>query len=70
MEALAMAGQFRAPSLGDVERSMELALAQARGGGRVFVDLWDIERLADGARDFEARRARLQAMNLEQQVPS
>ena len=66
MEALAAEGHFRAPSLGDVERSMELALAQARGCGRVFVDLWDIERLADGEHDFDARRARLQAMNLQQ----
>ena len=70
MEALAAEGYFRAPSLSDVERSMEVALAQARGRGRVFVDLWDLERLADDARDFEARRARLHAVNLEQRVPS
>ncbi len=70
MEALATEGHFRAPSLDDVERSMALALALARSRGRVFVDLWDIERLADGARDVEARRARLHAMNLEQRGPS
>ena len=66
MEALARRGLFRAPRLDDIERSLALALAHARGRGRVFADVWDLERFARAPACFAARRARLQAMNLEQ----
>lgn len=68
IDALAASGSFLAPDLDDVERSLTLALGHARDRGRVFVDLWDLERFA---RDFDnttTRRARLEAMNLEQCV--
>lgn len=67
-DALATVGSFRAPDLDDVERSLTLALGHARGRGRVFVDLWDLERFARNGDDTAARRARLEAMNLEQSV--
>jgi radical SAM enzyme (TIGR01210 family) len=71
LEALAMTGSFAAPDLNDVERSFAIALSQARGRARVFVDLWDLERLAHCADCFGPRRDRLQAMNLQQtQLPS
>jgi archaeosine synthase beta-subunit len=70
MEALVEAGCFRAPTIGDVERSFALALAHARGRGRVFVDLWDLERLSECPHCLVARRDRLHAMNLEQRVLS
>ncbi len=46
MEALAELGEFTPPGLDDIERSFALALDHAQGRGRVFVDLWDLERFA------------------------
>jgi archaeosine synthase beta-subunit len=70
MEAVAADGDFRAPRLEDIERSLELAQARCRHRGRIFVDLWDLERFAHCPHCFEARRQRLHAMNLEQhQLP-
>jgi archaeosine synthase beta-subunit len=68
MEALAAAGLFRAPDLDDIERTFALALTHASGRGRVFVDLWDIDRFADCERCRAPRRDRLQAMNHQQSV--
>jgi archaeosine synthase beta-subunit len=66
LEALASEGLFRAPTLADVERSADLALAHANDRGRVFVDLWDVERFAVCSDCLAARRARLHRTNLEQ----
>ena len=68
MEALAEAGTFRAPTLDDIERSLALAVTHAPARGRVFVDLWDLERFADCPHCVGARRDRLHVMNLEQRV--
>jgi archaeosine synthase beta-subunit len=68
MDALADAGEFRSPTLDDIECSFALALNHARGRGRVFVDLWDLDRVAACRDCLDARRARLRQMNLEQQV--
>ena len=57
MEALADGRTFRAPDLDDIERSFALALDHARGRGRVFVDLWDLERFADLPRPASRRGA-------------
>jgi hypothetical protein len=70
LEALAAEGLFEAPRLQHTERSTEAALAHTRGRGRLFVDLWDLDRLADCPACFTARRARLQTMNLEQRIPA
>lgn len=70
LDALAAEGAFRAPQLEDIERSIELALAGRPGRGRIFVDLWDLQRFSRCPRCFEARRARLHAVNLEQRVLS
>jgi radical SAM enzyme (TIGR01210 family) len=67
LEALAEDGFFHPPRLVDLERG--LALAQGRmtsPGGRVFADLWDLDRFADCPLCLDARRERLRAMNLEQ----
>ena len=66
MEAVAADGDFRAPRLEDIERSLELAQARHRHRGRIFVDLWDLERFTSCPHCFKARRRRLHAMNLEQ----
>lgn len=68
LEALAAEGSFRPPALEDVERSFELALGALGDRGRIFVDLWDLQRFASCPRCFETRRARLHAGNLEQRV--
>ena len=60
--------EFAAPGLLDVERSLSLALPHAAGRGRVFADLWDLERLSRCSRCFRPRAERLRAMNLTQQV--
>lgn len=68
VEALAAAGLFHAPTLADVERSVELALSHARGRGRVFVDVWDLDTFSQCAECLVARRDRLHTMNLQQRV--
>jgi radical SAM enzyme (TIGR01210 family) len=64
MEELAREGQFQEPSLGELERALEKAFGSKRG--RVFADLWDLEKFSDCPHCFEARRLRLERMNLEQ----
>jgi len=68
LEDLAHSGWFRAPNLDDIERSVAMALTHAAGRGRVFVDVWDLERFASCSHCFAARRERLVAMNLAQRV--
>jgi radical SAM enzyme (TIGR01210 family) len=79
LEALAADGDFRPPRLNDIERSVESAYAalgataDAHHGlpgnrGRIFADLWDLERFADCPGCLDARRARLHAMNIEQRI--
>lgn len=67
MEALAAEGAFRAPGLDDIERSIAAGLSR-RPDGRLFVDLWNLEEFSRCPHCFEARRARLQTMNLEQRT--
>jgi hypothetical protein len=55
-----------APTLGDLEAALTLALRNAPG--RVFADLWNLERFAGCAHCFAARRERLRMMNLDQRV--
>jgi archaeosine synthase beta-subunit len=68
IERLAAANLFREPSLGDVERSLAIGLAAAGGRGRVFVDLWGLQRFASCPACFERRKTRLHTMNLAQTV--
>ena len=67
MEALAQAGEFTPPRLATVEASMEYGLRTKRG--RVFVDLWDLQRTAARCTlCWPQRLERLQTMNLGQRV--
>jgi radical SAM enzyme (TIGR01210 family) len=68
MEELAAHGWFSPPTVGDIERAAALGLTHAAGRGRVFVDLWDLDRFATCRVCLQARRDRLQAMNLTQRV--
>ncbi|HSH15792.1 MAG TPA: radical SAM protein, partial [Verrucomicrobiae bacterium] len=65
LEALAAQGHFAPPRLATVEAALERGLALGRG--RVFVDLWDLEKFSNCPACFAARRERLQRLNLEQQ---
>ena len=68
MERLASSGQFEPPSLRALEETMRRALPNARG--RLFADLWDLERLAACADCAPLRIERLRRMNMEQRMPS
>lgn len=59
---------FTSPGLDDIERSLALGLGHARGRGRVFVDLWDIDRFAHCQRCLAGRAERLREMNLMQHI--
>jgi len=68
LETLAQKGLFRLPRLSDVERSVESAHRHLAGPGRIFVDLWDLERFSNCAHCFRERRGRLHTINLEQRL--
>ncbi|HUG90456.1 MAG TPA: hypothetical protein VML55_06465, partial [Planctomycetaceae bacterium] len=59
-------GRFDPPTMDSMERVLEEGLR--RGQGRVFMDLWDVERLFPCARCGPVRRERLRRMNLSQQI--
>lgn len=64
LEELAASGDFVPPTLGLVEDCL-VAARQAAGRAVVAVDLWDLERLADCAACFPARRERLRRASLD-----
>ncbi len=69
IDALARRGDFVPPTLAMVERALADGIAAFAERGRVFADLWDLDRLRDCAACFAGRRRRLERMNLEQRVP-
>lgn len=66
MEALQREGHFAPPRLASLERAIAFGIGLKRG--RVFADLWDIEKLFDCARCGPARAERLRRMNHTQAV--
>ena len=66
LDALAARGEFAPPRLATLEAALDYGLGLRRG--RVFADLWDLERFADCAVCFPARAARLRQANLHQQI--
>lgn len=66
MEALATARHFTPPSLATLEASLAGCLRLGRG--RVFADLWDLEKFPDAPASRLARVRRLRRMNRTQQV--
>ena len=66
METLAEMGEFGPPGLNLLESAFANGLKLKRG--RVFVDLWDVKQASECPGCFEARLARLRAMNLSQEV--
>ena len=68
MDRLAAAGKFTEPTLGQLEEAMDYSVGQARG--RVFADLWDLDRFSSCPACFPKRRDRLAKQNDTQQVPA
>ena len=66
VDALAEMGEFEAPKLPVVEQALAYGLGMARG--RVFVDLWDIDRVPSCPGCRGARLERLRRMNLMQRT--
>jgi archaeosine synthase beta-subunit len=67
MDLLKEAGDFTPPSLRTFERAVEYGVALGRG--RVFADLWEIERIATCVYCGAERVARLERINLTQSIP-
>ena len=66
MEELRRKGEYVPPTLSALEFVFEKALELNRG--RVFCDLWDLEKFSDCKICFESRKQRLEKMNLRQEV--
>ena len=65
MEALAQSGDFAPPCLASLEEAQVYGLQ--KNAGRVFADLWDIEKFYTDA-DAPVRAARIAEMNRTQEV--
>jgi radical SAM enzyme (TIGR01210 family) len=66
LDALAERGEFAEPGLGSLESALDFGIQLGRG--RVFADLWDLERFGRCADCLPARAARLRENNLLQTV--
>lgn len=66
MDKLEKEGEFVPPTLDALEEAYEKALQLNKG--RVFVDLWDLEKFSSCPHCLEERRNRLEAMNHAQKV--
>ena len=64
LETLAARGEFSPPKLATLEAALDYGIGLKRG--RVFADLWDLEKFSDCKECFERRRTRLHEMNLRQ----
>jgi|ERR1700722_1439787 len=67
MEMLQEAGEFTPPDLRTFEKAVEYGVALGRG--RVFADLWEIERIATCVYCRAARIGRVDHINLTQSIP-
>jgi archaeosine synthase beta-subunit len=67
MEHLTTTGEFHPPSLASLESALEYGLA--RRSGRVFADLWEIERFRACPECSEGRIRRMEEMNKAQIIP-
>ncbi len=66
METLQQQGLYTPATLDALEQVFETALQLKQG--RVFVDTWDIGFLSKCPQCFQARKGRLEAMNLHQEI--
>ena len=68
LETLASRGEFSPPKLSTLEKAVDDGIGLRRG--RVFADLWDLEKFSSCAECFGARQERLRQMNHTQIVKS
>lgn len=66
LDELAARGEFAPPRIETLEACQEYGLGLRQG--RVFADLWDLERFSVCAHCYEKRYNRLQEMNLRQTI--
>ncbi|MGH2644773.1 MAG: hypothetical protein ACRDE2_12540, partial [Chitinophagaceae bacterium] len=66
MQTLQKQGQYVPPTLDVLEEVFEKALSFSCG--RVFVDTWDIDFLSHCSHCFQARKQRLEKMNMNQKI--
>lgn len=66
MDRLQRSGEFSPPDMAMLEAAANYGIGLQRG--RVFVDLWDLERLRTCEACFDKRVSRLREMNLQQRV--
>ena len=64
LATLAKTGDFAPPKLETLEAALDYGVGLRRG--RVFADLWDVEKLSNCPHCFPARRQRLERMNFHQ----
>jgi radical SAM enzyme (TIGR01210 family) len=68
LDELAARGDFAPPRIETLEAAQEYGLKLH--GGRVFADLWDLEKFAVCGNCYTARHNRLREMNLRQTIPA
>lgn len=66
LNVLEKQGHFHSPKIKSLEEVLEYGISLNRG--RVFADLWDLERFSDCEDCIGARKNRMDQMNLRQQV--
>jgi len=66
LDRLAQSGDFAPPELSTLEEALDYGIGLRRG--RVFADLWDLDKFAGCSDCFRAKRGRLVRVNLEQAV--
>jgi archaeosine synthase beta-subunit len=67
LDELAARGDFAPPRIETLEAAQEYGLRLQ--SGRVFADLWDLEKFAVCGNCYAARHSRLREMNLRQSIP-
>ena len=65
LDALAQQGDFTPPRLETLEASLDYGIGLKRG--RVFADTWELKRFSSCNNCFDARKHRLEQINLNQQ---
>ena len=68
MDMLQSKGLFSPPKIISLEKVLEFGISL--GKGRVFADLWDLERFLSCNMCYDKRRERLEFMNMNQLVPT
>jgi radical SAM enzyme (TIGR01210 family) len=66
MDLLARDGYFSEPGLSALEKVLSYGIGL--NAGRVFADLWDLDRFSACNQCFDQRKVRLQQMNLQQVI--